>query len=108
VTYEDCCCNHCGGKLAWPSVVPPQDVIVSECICCTACGSKFDWIWGVPYLGRFAPADFLSLMEIAANIEAPAKYTPETITDLQELIVKYDAASDKGQFLAESEHSLAP
>jgi ubiquinone/menaquinone biosynthesis C-methylase UbiE len=107
-TYDDCRCNRCGGRLVFPSMRPADDVFIAECIVCQSCGSKFDWVWGVPYLCRFEQTDFPSLMEFAANIEAPPRFAPELMTEWHQLLAAYHVASNKERFLAEADPRKAP
>jgi SAM-dependent methyltransferase len=61
----------------------------------------------VPYLSQYEQADFPSLVEIAANIEAPPRFKPDSLREWHQLLAAYHITPDKEGFLARTGPSIA-
>ncbi len=84
---------------------------------CQKCDVGFDVIWGVPFLGQFAPSDILSLIEIASNADNYSRKANAHEQDPQEnggidyagwqdLLEGYHLCSDREAYL--SAHGITP
>jgi GT2 family glycosyltransferase/SAM-dependent methyltransferase len=101
---NDIRCVACGSEK-----IVPTDVSASL-FHCTDCDYIYQSVWGVPFFGRYEEEDILGLIEISANVVNRGKFgvTPGVVEDWEQLLLAYDQATDKADFIKDNPNAQSP
>ena len=105
---SDCQCPSCkASALRYESGISIDPIrVYYRAVLCDGCGEGYDVVWGVPFFGIYEEADFLSLIEIAANADnyrrggEPARAGDLSYAQWYELLEGYHLSPDRKAFLS--------